>query len=687
MLSHVGNEITASNFDIMPRNKKKRSLTDEDIIYAGAVYEEPGENEKRRSRRINKPAARPKRRKKSNATLKEEEEDIIGGELICPHPECKFKTYISERGCNITTCKNSHAHGGSFFYFCCHCKVECFNYIAHCSCSETVDIGTRFDEQVKRNIGPHVEEVEEKNEKNSHNPIVIDDGTMMVDREPSGEDDVEPEGIPNQVGHGDDGTTTPGYSSFTGTPSPSSSFSSSSSPADVETDEDALKPPAKSGIGSLVHVRNDDDVDQEIDRMSPDDTYPESQGRSQEVETMRGGAIAPSRSPFSGTPSPPSRLPSSSQLTDDETKSDILFTGGNRSTSPTIESEREDDVITVSGKVTHSATEYQVHPSDAASMDPMEEGTSNAISGDGSNGTDSNLLHDNRSLKSKKGQDDGSLRGIGIAESATETINQDDDGDDFPPPPLLPGRVVEARSLPITHKGGKFQPNDESWYEMLGKLGEYKEENGHCNVPNSEGSLGNWVIKQRYLYRKRDDGEQTPLTDERIAALGAMGFEWDGTGVNNPGNPNDELWYEMLGKLGEYKEENGHCNVPRSQGKLGQWVKNQRSEYQKRRVGKKTSLTDDRVAALESMEFEWVGTGTNKSGKSNDDLWNERLVELRDYKEENGNCNVPSSRGALSKWVSKQRSLYRKREDGEKTPLTDKRVAALDAIGFLWKLR
>ena len=593
----------------MPRNKKKRSLTDEDVIYAGTAYEEPGENEKRRSRRINKPTARPKR-KKSNATLKEEDEDIIGGELICPHPECKNKFYISERGCNITTCINSHAHGGRFFYFCCHCKVECFNYIAHCSCSETVDIGTRFDEQVKRNIGPHVEEVEEKNEKNSHNPIVIDDGTMMVDREPSGEDDVELEGIPNQVGHEDDGTTTPGYSSFNGTPSPSSSISSSSPPTDDETDEDVLKPPAKSGIGSRIHAENDDDTDPEIDRKSPDDTYSESQGRSQEVETMRGGAIAPSRSPFSGTPGPPSRLHSTSQPTDDEANSDVHgvhATSGSRSTSPTIEPERGDDAITVGGQITHS--EYQVHPDAAVSM--------GSITVDESNGNDSGAIVDNWSPEPT--DDD-----ISIVEDVAEATNQDDGDDAFPAPPPLPGQVVESKKMPIASPGKRV-----SWSERFGQLREYQEENGHCNVPKRQGPLGTWVNTQRNNYRRRDAGEHTPLTDERTAVLNAIGFEWDGTEAKRKNNTNDERWNERLGELREYKEKIGHCNVPASQGPLGQWVTTQRSLHKKRNKGEQTALTDERVAALDVLGFEWNGIGLNrKGGKPKDDRWNKRLDEL-----------------------------------------------------------
>ena len=211
------------------------------------------------------------------------------------------------------------------------------------------------------------------------------------------------------------------------------------------------------------------------------------------------------------------------------------------------------------------------------------------------------------------------------------------------------------------------------WSERLVELREYNNKKGHCNVPQSQGPLGLWVKIQRSEYRKKKLGKQTALTDERVAALDALGFEWDG---RKGGKPKDGLWNERLVELREYKKEKGHCNVPRSQGTLGVWVRSQRRLYQKREAGEQTPLTDERVAALDALGFEW-GTG-------NDERWNERLAELRDYKEENGDCNVPQSQGTLGVWVKTQRNLYRKRKDGEQTPLTDERIAALEAIGFEW---
>ena len=321
----------------MPRGtKKKRSSIDEDVVYAGTGYEEPGENEKRRSRRINKPTACPKR-KKSKVMPKREEEDIIGGELICPHPECKNKIHISERGCNITTCTNIYAHGGGFFYFCCHCKTRCPKHISSCKCEQKADVDSRKKEQNNRNKRAEL------------NPIYLtddDDDDTMIDRKPSGEDGVDLEGLSNELKHdSDDGSTTSGRSSFSGTPSLTSTLPSSSLPTDDETDEDALSPPAKSDIGSQIHVRNSDGSDAGIDRKSSDDADPEPQYLSHELDTRRGvGTIPPRCSSFSGTPDLPSNLPYSYPPTDDDT----LVVGSAENF--------------VAGGIEYGATDNQAHP-------------------------------------------------------------------------------------------------------------------------------------------------------------------------------------------------------------------------------------------------------------------------------------------------------------------------------------
>lgn len=77
------------------------------------------------------------------------------------------------------------------------------------------------------------------------------------------------------------------------------------------------------------------------------------------------------------------------------------------------------------------------------------------------------------------------------------------------------------------------------WNAKLQKLKEFKGRNGHTRVPvrkkkehNDPGhdaelhSLAKWVEHQRGMYWKRARGEKNALSDERIAALDAIGMEW-----------------------------------------------------------------------------------------------------------------------------------------------------------------
>ena len=68
-----------------------------------------------------------------------------------------------------------------------------------------------------------------------------------------------------------------------------------------------------------------------------------------------------------------------------------------------------------------------------------------------------------------------------------------------------------------------------SWNDRLEELKAFQAVNGHTVVPQlyeQNKALGKWVTKQRYCYNLKLQGKKTQLTDERIAALNAIGFGW-----------------------------------------------------------------------------------------------------------------------------------------------------------------
>ena len=76
------------------------------------------------------------------------------------------------------------------------------------------------------------------------------------------------------------------------------------------------------------------------------------------------------------------------------------------------------------------------------------------------------------------------------------------------------GRTTTRRPLPraivgtsVRSSSDRIRPEwrttyDERWQERFGDLQDYIAEEGHCDVPESHGSLGHWVINQRKFYKK-----------------------------------------------------------------------------------------------------------------------------------------------------------------------------------------
>ena len=167
--------------------------------------------------------------------------------------------------------------------------------------------------------------------------------------------------------------------------------------------------------------------------------------------------------------------------------------------------------------------------------------------------------------------------------------------------------------------------------------------------------LSSWVWRQRDQYRLYRLGLPSILTATRIAKLTELGFEFV---IHDPqGNPvfhdesrmhsnlvNDEKsrpakgksavvkqkaakttpknrfkegkWLQSLAKVVAFKEENGHCNVPRkwkNEPTLGEWVHFQRRQYRLKQLNRRNHMTEPRIRKLEAIGFEWSRGNTHSS--------------------------------------------------------------------------
>jgi hypothetical protein len=206
------------------------------------------------------------------------------------------------------------------------------------------------------------------------------------------------------------------------------------------------------------------------------------------------------------------------------------------------------------------------------------------------------------------------------------------------------GNVTSFAEMPALHSpppvNSKRKHNqeyeskhDENWNRLFMELVEYKETNGDCNIPTSNGSLGGWVERQRKLFKSKK------LKADRHDKLVEIGFTFD---------HESNIWNKQFMELVKYKEKNGHCGIPiKTNGPLGYWIDRQRLLFRSKK------LKADRYEKL-------VGIGFTFDHESN--KWNIHFMELVEYKQKNGHCKIPHSYGSLKSWIKRQRKLFRSKK-------------------------
>jgi hypothetical protein len=232
------------------------------------------------------------------------------------------------------------------------------------------------------------------------------------------------------------------------------------------------------------------------------------------------------------------------------------------------------------------------------------------------------------------------------------------------------GQMPAARARRLEQLGFTWKSKKphlvRQWEERFAELVAFQRRHGHLRVTHrneiSDG-LTEWRDNQRAHLRKGK------LSAERKARLDALGFEWVPRGRTAYGNA--DLWELRFGQLVAYQTMHGHCQVPRKQGALSEWVNTQRKA---RRNG---WLRQDRQERLEQIGFAWESDKVSYAGG-----WEGRYAELVAFKAQHGHLRVtPSNQtsAGLTRWRDKQRQKLRKGR------LSPERKARLDALGFEWQ--
>jgi len=77
------------------------------------------------------------------------------------------------------------------------------------------------------------------------------------------------------------------------------------------------------------------------------------------------------------------------------------------------------------------------------------------------------------------------------------------------------------------------------------------------------------------------------------------------------------------------------------------------------------------------------------SRAGDENRWQRRFKELKDFKRKYGNCLVPTQSSDFPKlgpWVSTQRAEYKKRAENKASSMTDERIKYLLSVGFIWNV-
>ena len=216
------------------------------------------------------------------------------------------------------------------------------------------------------------------------------------------------------------------------------------------------------------------------------------------------------------------------------------------------------------------------------------------------------------------------------------------------------------------------------WSNYFAAYCAFKWKKGKDAIPNNNIDdiiYGNIREKDLSKWMRKQNRDKSSLSSNQVAALNHAGFRLS--------KSSKERMDQTYDALAAYKSKHGNLLIPQTHVELGKVVQNLRALHKNLREGKASTLTDDYIQKLDDLGFVWVV-------RDNFVAWDLRYDLLVDYKNENGNCKVPSKyevQGVrLGRWVTEQRSQFNKKEKGQKSNLTDKRMNRLNAIGFIWQV-
>ncbi len=142
---------------------------------------------------------------------------------------------------------------------------------------------------------------------------------------------------------------------------------------------------------------------------------------------------------------------------------------------------------------------------------------------------------------------------------------------------------------------------------------------------------------------------------------------------------NNQKWMKKYELLKEYQKEHGNIDVPTNYEKdgikLGQWLATQRQAHKGQG---KCTITPDQTKLLEELGINW---------QVYNNRWNYYYEQLKEYKKQHGNIDVPKSYEQngmeLGKWLMRQRRAY---HGHKRYKITENQIQLLEELGMNWQV-
>jgi len=147
-------------------------------------------------------------------------------------------------------------------------------------------------------------------------------------------------------------------------------------------------------------------------------------------------------------------------------------------------------------------------------------------------------------------------------------------------------------------------------------------------------------------------------------------------------------WEKMFQILKRFKENHGtlKLSLPLSKTSseltaLYNWIAVQKADYKRLSEGKANKLTAVRLKKLYDLGFQFPSSKKRIP-------WEERMRQLREYKQSHGHLRVPTTHPVLGSFVSQTRLSYHKYINGEtaKGTMNEDRLRDLTEIGFVFSV-